>query len=108
MSSDPAQWVEAARLDQLKPDVPHAVNLGGRPIGLYLQDGEVFAIGNICPHMKNILLTDGYLEDGLIECPMHQSQFEIRTGRCLSPPADEDVPTYPVRVENGAVLVGVG
>jgi nitrite reductase/ring-hydroxylating ferredoxin subunit len=102
------EWHQAARLDALSPDTPHAVNVGGHAVALYLQEGEVLAIGDLCPHQKNVLLSQGYLEDGVIECPMHQSQFEIRTGRCLGPPADEDVPVYPVRIEDGAVLVGVG
>jgi 3-phenylpropionate/trans-cinnamate dioxygenase ferredoxin component len=103
-----SDWREAARLDQLSEDAPHAANVDGRAIGLYLLDGEVRAIGDLCPHMKSVLLSQGYLEDGTIECPMHQSQFEIRTGRCLGPPADEDVPVYPVKVEDGLVLVDLG
>lgn len=101
-------WHEVARIESLKPDTPYAAKVEGHPIALYLQDGEVSAIGDICPHQKNILLSQGYLEDGVIECPMHQSQFNIRTGRCLGPPADEDVPVYPVRIDDGAVMVGIG
>jgi hypothetical protein len=42
-------------------------------------------------------LSGGFVEDGVIEGPLHQATFDIRTGRCLSPPATADLPTYEVR-----------
>ena len=43
----------------------------------------------------------------MIICPRHGARFCIRDGRVLSPPAYEDVETFPVRVEDGMVQVGI-
>jgi len=47
----------------------------------------------------------GFVEGGVIECPLHQACFEIATGRCLSGPATVDLHTYAVRVDGGEVFV---
>lgn len=100
-------WHEAGKLDRLDPDEPLGTTIGGQAIGLYLVDGDVVALSDWCPHQSDVHLSDGWIEDGMIVCPMHQSQFALRGGRCMSPPADEDVTSYPVKVEDGVVWVGL-
>jgi 3-phenylpropionate/trans-cinnamate dioxygenase ferredoxin component len=52
-------------------------------------------------------LSDGWVEDGCVECPLHESRFDLRTGRPDVPPAREPIATYPVIVDDGVVyLVG--
>ena len=58
------------------------------------QLGDVFAI-----------LSQGFVEDGVIECPLHAAQFEIATGRCLSGPASQDLRVYEVRLDGDDVYV---
>ena len=58
----------------------------------------------MCTHATG-LLADGWVEDGEIECPLHQARFDIRTGKALCEPATEDLRTYPVKVEGGDVLI---
>src|SRR6266498_3868758 len=53
------------------------------------------------------LLADGFVEGDTIECPLHQAQFEIRTGKALCGPATEDLKIYPVKVEGGDVLINL-
>ena len=69
---------------------------------------ELYAIGDICTH-EHVRLSGGWLEGDRIECPLHQSCFEIRTGRviegCI---ATADVPVYGVKVEEGGVFVRRG
>lgn len=96
--------VFAAKLDQLSPDEPVAVLANGEPLALYLVDGEVFATHNVCTH-QFALLSDGYLEDGCIECPLHQGKFDVRTGAALCAPAVAPIKTYRVHVEADDVLV---
>lgn len=100
-------WVEAARLADLSEEEGRLVRVGGLAIALFSVDGEVHALDDACPHSKTASLSQGYVEDGVVECPLHQACFEIRTGKVMSPPAESDVKTYPVRVEDGAVLVGL-
>ena len=83
-----------------------AVKVAGLDIALCMLDGKCFAIGNVCTH-QHAYLTEGYVESGCIECPLHQGRFDIRTGKAMGPPVSVPVPTYPVKIENGNVLVFV-
>ena len=94
----------AAKLADLVEDEPFPVTVGDEQIALYLVDGEVHATHNVCTH-QFALLSDGYLEDGCIECPLHQGRFDIRTGAALCAPVTTPVRVYEVRVEDGAVMV---
>ena len=65
-------------------------------------DGVVYAIDNICTHFYT-WLSDGWLRpDTLsVQCPLHESCFDLRTGVPTEPPADVPVVIYPVRIQNG-------
>ena len=67
---------------------------------------EVFAIRDECSH-ANIPLSEGDVEGCLIECWLHGSTFDLRTGKPTTLPASEPVPVYPVRVDGDDVLVDV-
>ncbi|MBV9735933.1 MAG: non-heme iron oxygenase ferredoxin subunit [Acidisphaera sp.] len=97
-------WMKAARLDELAENEPLGVELAGTSVALFLLNGAVHATGNICTH-EFALLSDGYVEGGEIECPLHQARFDIATGRALCAPADKPIPVYATKVENGEVLV---
>ena len=62
--------------------------------------GELFAIDDTCTH-QDASLSEGWLEDCMIECPLHAASFDLRTGRPTGPPAKRPVRTYPVLVEDG-------
>jgi nitrite reductase/ring-hydroxylating ferredoxin subunit len=81
-----------------------AVMLGDVPVALYRVDGRVVAIDDVCTH-EFAILSQGFVEDGVIECPLHAAQFEIATGRCLSGPATQDLRTYQVRIDGDDVYV---
>ncbi len=66
--------------------------------------GEVFAIGYRCSH-ADVSLSEGEVEDGKIECWLHGSMFDLRTGQPTGLPANRPVPTYPVKIEGDDVLV---
>jgi nitrite reductase/ring-hydroxylating ferredoxin subunit len=83
-----------------------ATELNGAPIALYRLGGEIHAVSDMCTH-EFALLSQGFVEDGVIECPLHAAQFDVRTGRCLAGPANEDLPTYEVRVDGEDVYVRV-
>ncbi len=102
-----AEWHRVASEDEIKEGEAFPVTAAGAAIAVYRLEGALYAIGNICPHQGDVLLSDGFVDGDKIECPMHQSCFEIRTGKVLGPPAQQDVPAYPVKVEDGAVFVRV-
>ena len=89
-------------------DVPEEgairVSLDGKPICIARSQGEVFAISDICSH-ADVALSEGDVEDGTIECWLHGSRFDLRTGAPTGLPATKPVATYPVTVEGDDVLV---
>ena len=89
-------------------DVPEEgairVQLDGKPICIARSQGEVFAISDICSH-ADVALSEGDVEDGTIECWLHGSRFDLRTGQPTGLPANRPVATYPVTVEGDDVLI---
>jgi nitrite reductase/ring-hydroxylating ferredoxin subunit len=94
----------AANLHDLNADEPYAATIENEQIALYLVDGEVYATHNVCTH-QFALLSDGFLEDGCIECPLHQGKFDVKTGAALCAPVSTPIRTYKVQIEKGAVMV---
>ncbi|BBU33266.1 aromatic hydrocarbons catabolism-related dioxygenase [Caballeronia pedi] len=94
----------AAKLADLVEDEPLGVTIGEERIALYLLDGEVHATHNVCTH-QFALLSDGYMEDGCIECPLHQGRFDIRTGAAQCAPVTQALRVYGVQVEGGDIYV---
>ena len=96
-------WVKVASVDQLEDDEATEVIIAGRQYAVYRSDGAFFVSDNICTHAY-ALLSEGFLEDGCIECPLHQARFDIRTGEALCAPATENIRVYPVKIEADAVI----
>jgi nitrite reductase/ring-hydroxylating ferredoxin subunit len=82
------------------------VTIEGREIAVYTIGGRFFATANICTHAY-ALLSHGFLEDGVIECPIHSGRFDVASGCALGPPVTKNLLTYPVRVDGEDVLVGL-
>jgi len=76
------------------------------PIAVFNVDGEFFAIDDTCTH-QDASLADGWLEGCTIECPLHASCFDLRTGMPSGPPAKVAVRTHQVVVADGMVHVQV-
>ncbi|HWM03272.1 MAG TPA: bifunctional 3-phenylpropionate/cinnamic acid dioxygenase ferredoxin subunit [Actinophytocola sp.] len=74
------------------------------PVAVFNADGELFAIDDTCTH-QDASLSEGWLEDCLIECPLHAACFDLRTGKPTGPPAKRPVRTYDVLVRDGVVYV---
>ena len=83
------------------------VEIGDKSIALYNIDSEIFATDNICTHAF-ATLSEGWLDGDCIECPLHAGRFEVRTGKALGPPVDEDIAVYPVRVVGNDIQVKAG
>jgi 3-phenylpropionate/trans-cinnamate dioxygenase ferredoxin subunit len=78
----------------------------GEEVCLYNFRGTIGAVSNECTHAE-FLMSDGTLRrDGTLECSWHGARFECGSGRVCRGPAEDPLPVYEVRVENGRVLVG--
>lgn len=85
-----------------------AVRIDGEaPVAVFNADGTLYAIDDTCTH-QDASLADGWLEGCLVECPLHASCFDLRTGAPTAPPARTPVRTYPVRVVDGVIYVETG
>ena len=69
-------------------------------------DGSWHAVGDTCTH-GNYTLSEGYVEDGTIECWKHGSPFDLVTGRPPSLPATKRAPVYVIEIQGSDVLVDV-
>ena len=96
--------MRACSLSEIPEEGAHRVVLDGIALCLARSQGEVFAISDICSH-ADVSLSEGDVEDGTIECWLHGSRFDLRTGKPTGLPATEPVAIYPVRVEGDDVLV---
>lgn len=76
------------------------------PIAVFNADGELYAIDDTCSH-QNASLSEGFLEGCLVECPLHEASFDIRTGKPTCLPARKPVRTHSVTIEDGTVYVHV-
>jgi 3-phenylpropionate/trans-cinnamate dioxygenase ferredoxin subunit len=99
-----AGLVRACSLSDLADDSAIRVELAGRPVCVARSGGEVFALSDVCSH-ADVALSEGDVEDGMIECWLHGSLFDLRTGEPSGLPATRPVPTFPVTVEGDDVLV---
>lgn len=108
-------------VDELPPATHRVVQVDRRRIVVVRSEtGEVFAVGDRCPH-QGASLGEGFLsgevvvdEDGaptmvrcgeILRCPWHNYAFDVTTGRSQHEPDRYRVSTYPVRIEDGSVYL---
>lgn len=99
-----SDWVDVARDGELKDGQCRVVDVDDTMIAVFYRDGTYYAIEDMCTHDGGELAS-GDVEGDEVICPRHGARFCIKNGRALSAPAYEDVETFPVRVEDGAVQV---
>jgi nitrite reductase/ring-hydroxylating ferredoxin subunit len=99
-----SQWIRVAETSEIAPGSGACVELDGEPVAIWNVDGEFYATSDVCTHEETSLV-EGDLWGEVIECPLHGAQFDVRTGEVLSLPAMRPLPTYPVKVEDGAIYV---
>jgi 3-phenylpropionate/trans-cinnamate dioxygenase ferredoxin subunit len=99
-------WVRVCGASEVTPDQPKAVVAGETPIAVVLHEGEYYAIHDVCSH-ANVALSEGEVVDCEIECWLHGSMFDLKTGKPSSLPATEPVPVYPVKIEGDDLYVAV-
>ncbi len=100
-----AEVIEVCRVGDLPPGEAVRIDTVDPPIAIFhTEDGELYAVDDTCTH-QDASLADGWLEGCTVECPLHASCFDLRTGRPSGPPATRPVRTYPVVVEDGVIRV---
>lgn len=101
-----ANFIAVCAIADLTCGEPRKEVVNGTTIAVVLSDGDVYAINDTCSHGQ-VSLAEGEVEGCLLECWLHGSQFDLRSGQPVSLPAIDPVPVYPVKVEDGTVFVQV-
>ncbi len=101
------EWVEACAVACIDEEDVIRFDHAGRTFAIYRLEGDAYyATDGLCTH-EQVHLADGLVMDGIIECPKHNGRFDIRTGKARRAPVCVDLRTYPVRVEDGKVMLGL-
>ena len=101
-----SKWVDIGIPNEIKNLECKIIELNNIPIAIFNLNGIFYAIEDNCPH-QNLPLADGLVENGNITCPYHGARFCIATGKVLSPPACENLHTYPTRVFDGKIQIQI-
>lgn len=102
-----SEYVAVAKVNQIKPGKVTLVKVGGEDVALFNIAGAFFAIADTCTHDGGSL-SEGDVSGHVVACPNHGSEFDVRTGAAVGPPADEPVKAYQVKVEGEDVLIAKG
>ena len=94
-------WIRVCSLEELQRDGVKVVSGEGRPVAIFFDQGQVYALDNRCPHM-GFPLDRGTVTDGILTCHWHHAKFDLAGGCTFDPFADDAAP-FPVEVREGVV-----
>jgi len=89
---------------EIAPGKMRRVELAGHRILICNVDGRYCATDDTCSH-EDASLSTGFLKGDIVKCPLHGSRFNLRTGEVLDDPAEQNLRTYPVRVDGDDILI---
>ena len=100
-------FVRVCRLDELPAVGAALAEIDGRRVTLVrTEDGEVHCVDDTCTH-ANVSLSEGELDGCTLECWLHGSRFDVRTGEPSGPPAIIPIAVHTVRIEGDDVYVAL-
>lgn len=103
-----ANWIRACATDDIETEDLIRFDHADRTFAIYRSPDDAFyCTDGLCTH-ENVHLAEGLVMDHIIECPMHNGQFDYRTGEAKRAPVCDKLGTYSVRVEDGEVFIDLG
>lgn len=99
-----SERIELCGTGEVEPGSAIKVETGDLTLAVFNVDGEFYVTDDLCTHGPGSL-SEGYIEDDVVECNFHNGQFNIKTGEVVAPPCMIPVKTYKTFVENGRVLI---
>ena len=100
------EFVPALKVADLAEGTMSAVDLKGAHILISKIGGEICAVSGICTHEETDLALGFVLEDRVV-CPLHLSQFDLKTGQVMNPPAEIPLRCFNVKIEGETIFVEV-
>ncbi len=101
----PDEFVKVAQTDELSPGEMKLIEVGDERILLTNLDGQYHAVSEVCTHAY-YALSEGFLEGEEVECALHGSLFNVKSGEVVNPPADQPLTVYPVKIDGTDILIG--
>jgi nitrite reductase/ring-hydroxylating ferredoxin subunit len=98
--------IELCSTGDVAPGAALKVEIDDLILAVFNLAGEFYVTDDTCTHGPGSL-SEGYIEDDVIECNFHNGQFNIRTGEVVSPPCMVPVKTYAVTLVDGKVTIEV-
>lgn len=100
-------WVNACSASDIAAESAKRFDHAGRTFAIFRNHrNEYFCTDGLCTH-EAIHLADGLVMENTVECPKHSSIFDFKSGEVETPPACENLGTYPTKVESGRVLIEI-
>ncbi|MFN3566379.1 MAG: Rieske (2Fe-2S) protein [Burkholderiaceae bacterium] len=96
----------ALSVAELPPGKMTCVELDGRRVLVANVDGRFCAVDDTCTH-EDASLSRGALRGAWVKCPLHGSRFNVCTGEVAEEPAEQNLRTYPLKVEDGRIWIGL-
>lgn len=100
-----SDWIDVAREGSLAEGEHLVIDVDGVDVAVFMIDGHYYAIEDACTHDGAEIASGRLVEGCEIICPRHGARFCLKTGKVLSPPAYEDLSTFPIRIEQGRIQV---
>jgi 3-phenylpropionate/trans-cinnamate dioxygenase ferredoxin component len=100
------EFIQVVEASELASGERLFIEFENEPLVVFNIAGSFYVISDLCTHDDGPV-GEGELEGHTIICPRHGARFDVRTGKVLTLPAITDIPTYPVRVKDGWVEIGV-
>lgn len=102
--TQPVEWKAVLAETVLRQHQPQRIKVEGQPWLLYREGENVYAVSAICPHAEGPL-DEGQICDLKVQCPWHDSVFDLRDGRVVHGPSTYPLPRYEARIRNGQIEV---
>jgi nitrite reductase/ring-hydroxylating ferredoxin subunit len=96
-------WKHVCAASKLSDGEPLGFKVGDHRVALYKVDDEIFATDDVCSHAF-ALLSSGFLERHVVECPLHGAMFDVRDGSCRSG-AYRDIRVFKVEIRDGEIYL---
>ena len=106
MSTPGPGWQRVGPADELDVEDVMPFDFNGREYAIYHTVDGYFASDGMCTHEAEPL-ADGIVIDNVIECPLHQGRFDVRSGKALSAPVCVDLQTFPVQIHNSDIYIQI-
>ena len=100
-------WIRVCKTEEIEVEDLIRFDHDNKTYAIYCSpDQDYYCTEGLCTH-EEVHLEDGLVINHIIECPMHNGQFDYRTGKAVRSPACKDLNIYKVKIENSTIFIDV-